>query len=136
MCHTYTHHPDNREEGSPHVNITKTGADLQSKVATNGTVRLVVDHSEEHYELLAEDDYLLSDFTEIESYLHEYGYHILDHDECPAEITLTGWRLWAAHVRGEQFGFANVKVMATVTAIGVFALLAPKVGLLMDLVAA
>lgn len=119
--------------GTPTLN----GADLQSKVATNGTVRLIVNHADEHYELRTQHDYLETDYIEIVDYLTAYGFVVLDEYESPREQIPTGWRYWAAHVRGEQFGFAGVGVVGTVTAIGLsIAAALPRVFDLMDLVAA
>lgn len=120
MCgYTCTHHTGycNRKGESTELStITKSGADLQSKVATHGTVRLIVDHAEEHYEILTDELFMLTDYAEIEDYLTEHGFEVMDPSECPAERTRDGWRYWACHVDGLQFGFITTGAALSVVA--------------------
>jgi hypothetical protein len=96
--------------------MTKSGADLQSKVATFGTVRLIVDHAEEHYEIQADRNYELPDQLEIVNYLADHGFEVMGPDECPVEATVYGWRMWACHVDGAQFGFITPALAFSVVA--------------------
>ena len=82
-----------------------TGGLLESRVAKEGTVRLTVDHAEEHYEIEVDGTYFPADFMEIHRYLKAHNFEILPEEECPAESTPSGgWRVWASHKYGEVFG--------------------------------
>lgn len=94
------------------------GAQLQSRIATHGTVRLVVDHSEEHYEVKVDSVYMYSDMQEIMRYLNDHDFELLPEHECPVEYNQDGsFSIWACHKQGLDFGFVetdyNIKVMLT-----------------------
>ena len=72
------------------------GSRLASRVTTLGTVKLTVDHEEVAY------------------CMHDF--ELMEESECPAEATRTGWRFWACHKYGNEFGGAAVHTVLTVLA--------------------
>lgn len=83
---------------------TTDGANLTSKDATGGTVHLLVNHDEEHYEIRADADHLEADWLEIGTYLSDHGFEIMPEHECEAELRVDGgYTYWAAHFSGVQF---------------------------------
>jgi hypothetical protein len=80
------------------------GADLQSKVASNGTVHLYVDHENESYYADFLETFTWADSKEILAYLREHGFELMDEDECPIErLPHGGFRAWACHSEGLTF---------------------------------
>lgn len=114
----------------------RSGADLASKVASGGTVQLVVDHSEVSYYVEADVDYLESDFQEIHAYLLTHGFVLMDEDECPAEVLQGGgWRVWACHRDGDEFGFARIGKVVSIAAFGIAVAVLPKLEMLLAVAA-
>lgn len=98
------------------VEVKARGASLESKVATGGTVKLTVDHAEVHYSVDAINSANWDDWAEILQYLDSRDFELMDEQEAPAERTRTGWRFWACHKYGEEFGFASIGVMLLASA--------------------
>lgn len=88
--------------------IANNGADLASKVASGGTVRLVVDHSEVSYYVDVQHAHHGSDFQEILGYVLAHGFVLMDEAECPFDETPDGFRIWACHKDGMEFDTPHV----------------------------
>lgn len=98
------------------------GANLKSRVATNGTVRLIVDHGEEHYEVRANYVYTYSDMREIMDYLREHDFEMLPEHEAPVEPNADGgFSIWCSHKQGLSFGFVEAELPVKVTIAGLVA---------------
>ena len=80
---------------------TVTGADLKTKTAAGGTVRLLVDHANVSYYIDQDFNCILRDWCEILDYLEEHGFEIMD--DCDPEEHDWGYRWWVCHQDGEEF---------------------------------
>lgn len=106
------------------MTATKDGAELRNYRATHGTVRLVVDHQEEHYEVKVSALYMYEDMQEVTRYLAEHDFELLPEHECPVEYNADGsFSVWAAHKCGLDFGYVTVGTSVKVMIAGVAAAL-------------
>ena len=115
--HIITHQAE-RGDSVPKTTKIKYGGDLETLVATHGTVILDVDHANESYAINVMHDFNPADLDEIEEYLADHGFEIMDDAECPPEHRDFGMRFWAAHKEGKQFGFVETELPVKVTLAG------------------